>query len=136
MPVTVGTGASLTFAGVQDGVTVGLTSISMSGMSRESIETTHLGISGGRTFLEGDLYDPGSIECEFILDDAPLTSVADVNVLLLLGAAGFTVTMDTGQGKWTGTAFATDLSWNFPLEELATGSVTLKITGSITTADT
>ena len=127
-----GTGTILTFANI----TMNLTSVAMTGISRESIETTHLGSSPTKTFIPGDLYDPGSIECEFILDDAPLTSVADVNVLLLLGAAGFTVTMDTGQGKWTGTAFATDRSWNFPLEELATGSVTLKITGSITTADT
>ena len=131
MAITVGTGATLTFTGVG----VNLTSISMSGMSRESVETSHLGTTGGRTYLEGDLYDPGTIECEFQMDDAPNGKVADVEALLQLPAAAFTVQMDSGQGKWTGTAFATDLNWNFPLEELATGTLTLKVTGNITTAD-
>ena len=131
MAIQVGTGATLTFSGV----VVNLTSIAMTGMSRESIETTHLGTSGARTFLEGDLYDPGSIECEFQLDDAPNASAADVEAFLQLANANFTVKMATSQGQWTGNAFATDVSWNLPLEELATGTLTLKIVGDITTAD-
>ena len=131
MAITIGTGATLTFGGHS----LNLTSLSMTGGSRESIETTHLGTGSARTFLEDDLYDPGSIECEFQLDDAPNTTDADIENMLGLAAAGFTVQMDASEGKWTGTAFATDVSWTMPVGELATGSLTLKITGAITTAD-
>lgn len=131
MAVTVGTGATLTFTGQ----TFNLTSISMTGMSRDSIETSHLATTGGKTFIPGDLYDPGSIECEFIMDDAPNASEADIEGFLGLTAAAFTVTMDSGQGNWQGTAFCTDVNFTMPLEDLATGSLTLKITGDITTAD-
>ena len=127
-----GTGTILLF----NNITMHLTSVSMSGISRESIETTHLGSTPTKTFISGDLYDPGSIECEFQLDTtAPVTTMA---IATIMGAVSSSWSIAVGSlATWSGSnAFATDFSWNLPLEELATGSFTLKVTGDIGTSNT
>ena len=128
----VGTGTTIVLGGIT--LTVDRMSIGMSGIARESIETTHLGTSAARTFIASDLYDPGSLEVAFQLDSTtPLTTMA-VETILGVGAQVFTVTMNEG-GQWDGSAFVTDFSWDIPLEELATGTFTLKCTGAIVTTN-
>ena len=128
----VGTGTTLAIGGIT--LTVDRLSIGASGISRESIETTHLGTSEARTFIPSDLYDPGSLEVAFQLDSTtPLTTMA-VETILTTASNTFTVTMNEG-GQWDGNAFVTDFSWDIPLEELATGTFTLKCTGGITTTN-
>ena len=46
-----------------------------------------------------------------------------------------TWTIDTQIGTWTADGFVTDISFDFPTEELMTGSFTLKVSTSITTAN-
>ena len=127
----IGTGTTL----IMDNVTIHLTSISLSGVSRESIETTHLASGTVRSFIPSDLYDPGTIECEFITDSTtPVTThniasiMADVTTVWTIQVAAI--------GKWTGSGFVTDISFDFPTEELQTGSFTLKVSTAITTTDT
>ena len=127
-----GTGTILTFGGI----TMEITSLSMSGISRESIETTHLGSTPTKTFIPGDLYDPGSIECEFQLDTTAPVSTMDIETIMAASSSSWTIAVGS-LATWTGSnAFATDFSWNLPLEELATGSFTLKISGDIGTSNT
>ena len=128
----VGTGTTIVLGGIT--LTVDRMSIGASGISRESIETTHLGTSAARTFIPSDLYDPGSLEVAFQLDSTtPLTTMA-VETILTTASNTFTVTMNEG-GQWDGNAFVTDFSWDIPLEELATGTFTLKCTGGIATTN-
>ena len=124
----VGTGTVLTMAGIV--LTVDRLSIGVSGVSRESIETTHLSTGNARTFIPSDLYDPGSIEVSFQLDSTtPLTTMA-VETIMTDATTGWTIVMNEG-GDWAGNGFVTDFSWDLPLEELATGTFTLKCTGAI-----
>jgi len=127
-----GTGADLTFTGI----TVHLTNISMSGISRESIDTTHLLTTVARTSIPTDLYEPGSIECEFLVDTTtPVTTQA---IATFMTSASASWSMAVGSiGTWSGSnAYCTDFNQSFPNEELATGSFTLKVSGAITTSDT
>ena len=128
----VGTGTTIVLGGIT--LTVDRMSIGASGISRESIETTHLGTSEARTFIPSDLYDPGSLEVAFQLDSTtPLTTMR-VETIMNAASNTWTVTMNEG-GDWTGNAFVTDFSWDIPLEELATGTFTLKCTGGIDTTN-
>ena len=125
----VGTGTTLTLGGIT--LTVDRLSIGMSGISRESIETTHLGTGSSRTFIPSDLYDPGSLEVAFHLDSTtPLTTMR-VETIMTDATTGWTIVMNEG-GDWAGNGFVTDFSWDIPLEELATGTFTLKCSGGIT----
>ena len=127
-----GTGGILTFTGI----TVNLTSISMSGVSRDSIDTTHLGTATpARTFLPTDLYDPGSIECEFQVDTTGPVTTQQIATFMTTGVAAWSIAIGA-IGTWSGNGFVTDFSQEFPTEELATGSFTLKCTGAITTSNT
>ena len=128
----VGTGTVLTISGVV--LTVDRLSVGMSGISRESIETTHLGTSNARTFIPSDLYDPGSLEVSFHLDSTTPATTMAVETIMIDAALSWTLVMDEG-GDWAGNGFITDFSWDLPLEELATGTFTLKCTGGITTAN-
>ena len=126
----IGTGTTLTM----DNVTIHLTSISLSSVSRESIETTHLGTTFNRTFIPSDLYDPGTIECEFITDSA--TPVTTHKIEDIMADVVTVWTIQVGAiAKWTGSGFVTDISFDFPTEELQTGSFTLKVSTAITTTN-
>ena len=63
----IGTGATIAFSA--SSTTYDLTSIEISDVSREAIDTTNLGTTVARTFIPTDLYDPGSIDIEFDYDD-------------------------------------------------------------------
>lgn len=127
-----GTGTILTFANI----TMDLTSVAMTGISRPSIETTHLGSTPTQTFIPGDLYDPGSIECEFEVDTTSPVTTMDIETIMVASSGSWTIAVGA-LATWSGSnAFATDFSWNLPTEELATGSFTLKITGDIGTSNT
>ena len=138
MPGTpdLGTGTIFTFTGL----TVNLTSVTMSGISREAVETTHLNTGVARSFIPGDLYNPGTIECEFQVDTTtPVTTQtlddASSAGFMRTGSAAWTLAVGA-IGTWAGNGFITDFSQTFPTEELATGSFTLNCTGAITTSNT
>ena len=119
-----GTGSSLAFAGL----TAELLSLSASGIERVSVSKAHMGTSGAKPFLVGDQYDPGEITAEihFAVDQ-------DIDALMIGAAASLTatfpvaVTGDPVEAK-TVVAAVTGFSWEAPLEDVMTASVTWKIT--------
>lgn len=127
-----GTGATLTFTGI----TVNLTSIGMSGVSRDSIDTTHLQTTVARSSLPTDLYAPGEIACEFQVDTTGPVTTQQIATFMTSGVAAWTIQSGGSLGKWTGNGYLTDFSQDWPTEELMTGSFTLTCTGAIVTANT
>lgn len=131
MPVDLGTGASITFG--TSGFTANITAINGQPITRPAIKTSHLGTTTADTFIPGDLYDPGGVQCEiqFDPDDFPPVSgaVETITVTFPLGAGGSVA------AKWAFSGFMTDFSYGVPLEELMTGSFTLKASGAITPTD-
>lgn len=125
--VGLGTGATLTFSGL----TMNLLSIDLSGITRPSVKTSHLGTSTWDTFLPGDLTDPGTITVEVQLDptlhdDLPLNS-DPATATITIPAIGAV----TG-GVFSASAFIVDSSFKFPLEEVMTGTISLKLTSTLT----
>lgn len=129
MASNTGTGSTITFS---SGFFAEITSISHSGMSRESIGTSHMGTTGGRTFIPGDLYDPGELSVELNFDPtddvtAPLTNAAEtVTVTIPNSPTATTVT------TWAASGFMTGFEYTDPLEDLMTASATIKFSGDIT----
>ena len=128
--MALGTGASLTLG--TTGVTLLCTSISSGGITWTAVETSHLGTTGARTFVRGDLYDPGEITVQYQADPDDMDT-------LLTNSASETVTItysDTPAATEASSGFVT--SWDpatNELEGLVMGSLTIKRTGAITFAD-
>lgn len=133
MDPDIGTGATLTFSGF----TANITAISHGDISRESIDTSHLGTTPARTFLEGDLHDPGTIEVEFQFDTReplsnklPIEGVQSALVLTFPLVVG-----DTSAATMTCDAFMTAANYSLPLEDLVTGTATFKLSDEIAWVD-
>ena len=85
---------------------------------------------GGRTFIPGDLADPGEITVEFNFQPSPkatttppITDAAGSIVVTWLDSTG------TAGGDWTCDGFCTAYSVDTPLEDVMTGSATFKLSG-------
>lgn len=116
-----GTGTTITFS---SGFAAKLLDVRWSGIHREAHPTSHMGTTGGMTFIPGDLYDPGEISFDLQFDTdaaAPITGAAET----------VTITFPDGE-TWACSAFLTDFEFHDPLEEVMTATATLKCTGSIT----
>ncbi len=125
-----GTGATITFG--TTGVSLEATSIQSAGIAWSSIETTHLGTATAKTFMRGDLYDPGTVNVNFNTDPDSLDT-------LIGAAASETITI-----TYTDTPAATEASTGFimsidpsthEVDSVVSGSLTVKRTGAITFAD-
>ena len=132
----IGTGATLSIGA---NWAVSILSISHSGLERESIPSSHLGTTGGRSFIEGDLYDPGELEIEYILDtedpnaDAAKPPYLDVVAAVVVEFPIFPGSGDGTGSKMSGNGFVTSVSpYTLDLEGLVVGSLTIKLTGAIT----
>ncbi len=129
MPIDLGTGAAIVFAA--SSFSANITGININGISRGSVDTTHLGTATARTFIPTDLIDAGELELEI---------QHDVNKYPPIKGAPETITVThplstggTTAGSYSFSGFATNYDANIPLEELQTGTLTIKITGDITT---
>ena len=135
MPGTtaVGTGTILTLG---NGIvfTVDRLSFAMDGLSLESIETTHMLTANARTFIASDLYDPGTLTIEFQLDSATPATTMDVETLMDGGADTWNIAMASG-GDFAGNGFVKEVSWNYPMEDLATGTLVIQCSGVIATTN-
>lgn len=123
-----GTGTTIAFG--TSSWTAQVTGIDHDGMSREALDTTTLATTVARTFIPTDLLDNGEVSLEFFFDpdstppiDAPPETI--------------TITFPLPGGQTTAanyqfTGFLTDWSYGTPLEDLMTGTGTLKVSGAIT----
>jgi len=118
----VATGLTMTFT--TSAWTANYVSISRSGNSRESLDTSHQGTTTTKSFVPASLRDPGSWDLEFQYD--PLQDPPQ-------DAAAETVTLAWPDGEEEAcTAFMTNFEYTGSLDEVAMGTATLKITGSVT----
>jgi hypothetical protein len=132
----IGTGAVLAVGSL---FTADLLSIEVSGIARESIETSHLGTTTARTYIQGDLYDPGTVEVEYLLDSSnPLGETPPI--LTTNTAATLTVTFPlegthTTAATFTASAFQTESGFSVPLEDRMTATATFKLSGAAAFTD-
>lgn len=132
MATDVGHGSSVGFATLADEFFGEILNIAWGGMARGAVETTHMGTTGGDTFVPTDTYDPGELTVEVNCDtaDTPLTALTGAPEIL-------TVTLNDGAGgtnSWSGTAFMTGYNNNIPDKDKMTATIIAKFSGSITIA--
>ena len=101
-----------------------ITSMSFSGMTRPAIDITHFGTQVVREFMPGDLYDDGQLSVTALFDATQLPPIGDVAESIVITFPGGT------PNTWTGTGFMIDASFEAPLEDVMTGTFTLKFDGA------
>lgn len=126
MAAVISTGLGITY---QTGYFTEIIDFTWSGISRESIETTHFATTGARAFVPGTLYDAGELQVEILFDP-------EVSPLTALAAAAETVTVTYADAAPASTMAASGFMTGFeiaaPLEDRMTATATLKLTGIIT----
>lgn len=127
MATDVGTGTTLTFSGLD--AQLELLSVEHSGFSTVSVDTTHMGTSTARTFIPGNLYDPGILTCEFNWEPAHDVPTIAIDTSGVVDYAGVGAT-DT----WTFDGFLMDFTINSPLEDKMTATAVIKLTGAVAKA--
>lgn len=124
MSADIGTGSTVVFG--TSAFSADILSIDISGVTRETYNTSHMGTTSSHTFALVDLVDNGTLTLEIAwvpgLVPPILTNGAMETVVLTFGGTGSTWTFSCGQ---------TELGVVVPLEEKMTATCTFKISGSI-----
>ena len=128
MPADVGTGTTIGFG--TSGFSAEILNVDGASMTREVIDTSHMGTTTWRTFIPGDLSDPGEVTFEFHFDpDAqpPINGAAEpITITFPLPAGQATPATLVGSGFIS--------SWEFsdPFEDKMTANGTIKWSGALT----
>lgn len=121
MAIEIGTGTTITF---DSGFFAEIQSISWTGISRESIPSSHMGTTTALTFSPTNLYDPGELEVELHFDPTETPPY---------GSAAETCTVTFPDGStWVASAFMTEFQVQDPFEDKIVATATLKFSGAIT----
>lgn len=137
--VDLGNGASITFG--TSGWTAQITSLAWNGVSRASVETSHLGTSaaaagkiGSKTFMPASLTDPGSLAIEGHFNpntNPPIEQAAETITVTFPLVSG-----DSTAANWQASGFMTDFAiTGIVNDEKMMFSATVKLSGSVTMTD-
>lgn len=117
-----------------------LSSISWDGVTQASIDTSHFGLSapaatnfGGRTFIPGDLADPG--ELTFSGNFNPNDPLPFLDGTTELVTVGWPTTGGTVDPTWAGQGFATSFSMEGEDNGKMSFTISFKMTGEITVTE-
>jgi len=108
-------------------------SIRWTGFSRDAIDMSDLSATGGMSYQESKMYDPGSIQLDGAYDnsdtgDPPMTGAAETITI--------TLPKRTGQSSTGGTivasGFLTSFEATFPKRDKQGFSATFKLSGNVT----
>ena len=123
MAADVGTGATVGFG--TSTYVAEITDIQWTGITRPSVDITHLASTTARAFMPGDLYDPGMMKLEILYD--PRTIKPPMN-----GAAETVTITFPSSDTAAASGFFTDWEFGIPLEDKMTATVSVKFSGIIT----
>lgn len=106
-------------------------SVSLGGVSRDVVDASHLLTSGGKVFLASEYYDPGELTLEIHHDPSLnpvnlLTNVSTAQAVNIVFANGGTST-----ALWSAYGFASSFEATAPKDDMMTGTLTIKLSGSI-----
>ena len=108
-----------------NGVTFDIVDFDHSGISRESVDVSHLGTTGGKPFLFSAMYDPGELSCTVMW----ATSAG----FPAMTAAAATVTVTFSDGStYAGSAANTGFQYSGAVGDKCTGQLTVKFSGTLT----
>ena len=120
--VDIGTGASCVFG--TSGIALNWTSIDLGEQSLDIIPTDHLGTTGVKTIMPGDLINAGEVtlECQWDNENGPVvSSTAETLTITFPQSASNT----TSAATYAGTGVVSKVKYpTLGVEELQTGSLT------------
>jgi len=123
----VGTDTRIAFA--TSGFTADLLSLGGADITREVVETTHMETATWRTYMPGDLTDPGSSDMEIAFDpddQPPITGAVETITITFPVPAGM-----TNGATRACSGFVSNWSWGpLTIDERMTASITIKWTGA------
>lgn len=134
MAVDIGQGTYITFGTLLSGGTASsykLTGLSWSGIERASADATHMLTVGGKEYVASGIYDPGEISAEILFDPSikPWTAITNTSsaqaVEVRFANGGDTTAL------WSGNGYLTGFEVGSQVEDMQTGTVTIKLTGSV-----
>lgn len=132
--VDVGFGTTITFA---SGFFAKVTNVSVAGISRNAHDSSHMASTNGwRTFLPGDLKDPGALSLDLLFDK----NYAGMKTNIASAAETVTVTTPThaggsSGGSYAASGFMTTFEFGAPMDGMMTAKATVKFTGEPTGTD-
>ena len=134
MPVRTGTGCTVTMGTTDYDVDItGITDVSG---NVEVIDKTHLGTTGARSKMMGDLKNWESLNADFHLDPDKLDTMKTVLGLEQAMTLTFkTVTGETVGATATFTGALSSHNFSIPLEDKIVGNYTMSILGDVTFTD-
>lgn len=105
--------------------------VSLSGVSRDVVDASHLLTVGGKEFIASEYFDPGELSLEIHHDPslnpvALLTNVATNQVCAIIFANGGANTL-----QWSAFGFASAFEASAPKDDMMTGSLTIKLSGNL-----
>lgn len=136
MAADIGQGSYIAFDTILGGPTTNtaqyrVNSISLSGMSRDVVDASHMLTSGGKEFVASSIYDPGelSVEVQFDPSIRPWTAITNASVqqsVSMYFANGGTATL-----MWSAYGYMSGFEASVPKDDMMTGTVTIKLQGSL-----
>lgn len=121
--------ATLTFA--TSNYAPQIASINTPGITREALATTHLGTTGGKTFIPGALADFGELSFTVHVqpDALPPINAVPETITLTFGDSG----AEANEAEWAFTGFITSVGEaSLTTDEIAVQDITVKVSGAIT----
>lgn len=101
-----------------------ITAASWSGITRAAVDSSTFGTTGGKTFIPGDTYDPGTLSVTMQHNTA-------ATIPLLQAADTVTVT-NPDATTMSASGFLTSYSVTYADEEVTEAEAEVKLTGNIT----
>jgi hypothetical protein len=134
---TVDTATGITVVFATSSFTAEIKDVNWGGISRESKDTSTQATAapgaakfGNMTFMPGDLSDPGELSMEIHFDadkEPPIDQPAETITVTWPLVSG-----DATAATWAATGFITSFEQGGGLDEVMTGSITVKFSGNVT----
>lgn len=136
MAADIGQGSYIVFDTILGGASTSATqyrinSISLSGLSRDVIDASHMLTSGGKEFVASETYDPGELSVEIHFDPTirPWTAITNAStnqaVSMYFANGGSSTLM------WSAFGYMSGFEASVPKDDMMTGTVTIKLNGKI-----
>lgn len=132
MAAGIGTGATLKFPD-PTAYPMDVLNIEASDIEREHVDTTHLGTTVAKTFLETPLYDGGTIEVDLHLEPVTLNASKAPGVFNNTHGT-LKITLPSG-ATMSALAKAIGFGFTVPLQDKMVARARFKISGAITFTD-
>lgn len=133
MAADIGQGTFVTFGTSLNGTSgYKITGVNHGGMSRAVADATHMLTVGGKEFVGSEIYDPGELSVEVLFDPSikpinDFTNTSTMQSLRVYWANGGNSTL-----MWSAYGFATGFEAGAQMEDMMSGTMTIKLSGSIT----